>query len=43
MTVYPDRNTGLYAHLKTLSATAGKYEARVLFMQYNNPGNVIWS
>lgn len=30
MTVYPDRNTGVYAHLKTLSSTAGKYEARVL-------------
>jgi len=30
MTIYPDKNTGLYAHLKTLSSTAGKYEARVL-------------
>jgi hypothetical protein len=30
MNLYPDRNSGVYAHLKTLSATAGKYEARVL-------------
>jgi hypothetical protein len=30
MTVYPDRLTGLYLHLKTLSTTAGKYEARVI-------------
>jgi hypothetical protein len=30
MSLYSDRFTGLYAHLKTLSSTAGKYEATVL-------------
>jgi hypothetical protein len=43
MSLYPDRTTGLLAHLKTLSTTASKYEARVMYMQYNTPGGVLWS
>lgn len=43
MTLYPDRTAGLMAHLRTLSTTAGKYEARVMYMGYTSPGAVLWS
>jgi hypothetical protein len=40
--MYPDQNNGLFAHIQTLSTTAGKYEARLMLLGYTSPGTLVW-